>query len=275
MIKFIDIISMAGIKLYDYKIHCATAGKDDSDRRPPLEEFFDGKFRQWQELQTKKNFECEHILSLIHLENDRWLFAGIYTVKGVRPRRRQGKDCFLYDTQEVQGLDHLVGKAIVQFDKKCRQSYLKDPKYKDQLYLIELRSQRMSIGEFPGYNSVLLSYRMLKTVVCESNPSWKTALANVAGVYLVTDTSDGRLYVGSAYGGGGIWDRWSTYVKTRHGGNKELRALLQKKTLDHADKLQFALLEICDLNSSGDYVISREVHWKNVLRSRKFGLNKN
>ncbi len=40
MIKFIDIISMAGIKLYDYKIHCAT-GKD----WPPLEAFFDGQFK--------------------------------------------------------------------------------------------------------------------------------------------------------------------------------------------------------------------------------------
>ena len=149
MIKFIDIISMAGVKLDGYKIHFATAGKDNNDWRPPLEEFFDGKFKQWQELQTKKNFEYEHILSLIHLENDRWLFAGVYTVKGVRPQRRQGKDRFLYDTQEVKGLDHLVGKAIVQFHKPFRTPYLRDPKYKDQLYLIELRSQRMTSGDFP------------------------------------------------------------------------------------------------------------------------------
>lgn len=83
------------------------------------------------------------------------------------------------------------------------------------------------------------------------------------------------LYVGSAYGGDGIWQRWTVYAKNGHGGNKELRALLRKKKVDHAENFQFSLLEICDLNSSDDYVISREEHWKNVLKTREFGLNQN
>lgn len=270
MIKFIDIISMAGIKLYDYKIHCAT-GKD----WPPLEAFFDGQFKQWQENQTKENFKCKHVLSLIHLGNDRWLFAGVYKIKGVKPFKYKDKSQFMYSTQEVKGLGHLTGKAVIQFNKNFRASYLLGSKYEDQLVLAALRDQRMTIGEFPGYNSVLLSHRMLKTVVRESNPSWKSALCNVAGVYLITDTSYGKLYVGSAYGGDGIWQRWTVYSKNGHGGNKELRALLLKNKADHAEHFQFSLLEICDLNSSDDYVISREAHWKNVLKSREFGLNKN
>lgn len=270
MIQFIDIISMAGIKLYDYKIHCAT-GKD----WPPLEAFFDGQFKRWQEHQSKKNFQCKHILSLIHLGNNHWVFAGVYKVKGVKPYQWKGKNHFMYSTQEVKGLDHLTGKAIIQFQKTFRASYLRGPKYEDQLILVRLRDQRMTIGDFPGYNSVLLSYRMLKTIVRESNPSWKTALSNVAGVYLVTDTSNGKIYVGTAYGGGGIWQRWAVYAKNGHGGNKELRALLRKKKSAHAEQFQYSLLEICDLNSSDDYVFSREVHWKNVLKTREFGLNKN
>ncbi len=270
MIKFIDIISMAGVKLYDYKIHCATNKND-----PPLEAFFAGKFKDWQETQTKKNFKCKHVLSLIHLGNDRWLFAGIYKIKGVKPRRFKGKDRFMYSTQEVKGLGHLTGKAIIQFQRNFRASYLLGHKYEDQLVLVGLRNQRMTIGDFPGYNSVRLSYRMLKTIIRESNPSWKTALSNVAGVYLITDISNGKVYVGSAYGGDGIWQRWAVYAKNGHGGNKELRELLRKKKADHAEFFQFSLLEICDLNSSDDYVISREVHWKNVLKSREFGLNQN
>lgn len=270
MIKFIDIISMSSIKLDDYKIHFAT-GKDWS----PLEAFFDGKFKQWQEHQSKKNFQCKHILSLIYLGNNQWLFAGIYKVKDVKPYRWKGKNHFMYSTQEVKGLDHLTGKAIIQFSKTCRNSYLCSPKYKNQLFLMGLRDQRMTIGDFPGYNSVLLSYRMLKTVVRESIPSWKSSLSNVAGIYLVTDTSDGKIYVGSASGGDGIWQRWKDYVKNGHGGNKELRNLLRKKKIDHAERFQFSLLEICDINSSKDYIISREVHWKNVLKTREFGLNQN
>jgi hypothetical protein len=270
MIKFIDIISMAGIKLYDYKIHCAT-----SKTWSPLEEFFDGRFRQWQEQQNQKNFQCKHILSMIHLENNRWLFAGVYKVKGVKPYQRKGKIRFLYSTQEVKGLDHLTGRAIIQFEKNFRASYLRGHKYEDQLILAELRDQRMTIGDFPGYNSVLLSYRMLKTIVRESNPSWKAALSNVAGVYLVTDTTSGKMYVGSAYGGDGIWQRWTAYSKNGHGGNKELRVLLHKKGENHAEHFQFSLLEICDLNSSDEYVIDREVYWKKALKTREFGLNQN
>jgi hypothetical protein len=35
------------------------------------------------------------------------------------------------------------------------------------------------------------------------------ALSSVAGVYLISDTLDGRLYVGSASGQGSFWQRWS------------------------------------------------------------------
>jgi len=270
MLKLIDLISMAGVKLYDYKIHCPT-GKD----WPPLEAFFDGQFKQWQEHQTQKNFQCKHILSLINLGKNRWLFAGVYSVKGVKPYRWKGKSHFMYSTQEVKGLGHLTGKAVIQFEKNFRASYLRPFKYEDQLVLKELRDKRMTIGDFPGYNSILLSYRMLKTIIRESSSSWKTALSNVAGIYLVADTTDGKLYVGSAYGGNGIWQRWVAYAKNGHGGNKELRQLLRKKKIDHAENFQFSLLEVCDLNASSDYVIQRETHWKNVLKSREFGLNIN
>lgn len=266
MINFTKIISMSGIELNNYKIHCAT-GKKDS----PLEAFFEGKFKQWQEIQTKKNFNCEKVLSLIHLENDRWLFAGIYKIKGFE---RDSKG-FLYSTEEMAGLEHLTGKAIIQFHKPFRASYLIGPKHEDKLFLAALRDQRMTVGDFPGYNSVLLSYRMLKTIVRESNPSWKSALCNVSGVYLINDTSDGKLYVGSAYGLGGIWQRWSEYAKNGHGGNIELKNLLHVKNIEHFEKFQFSILEIIDINSNENYVIERENHWKNVFKSREFGLNKN
>jgi hypothetical protein len=65
------------------------------------------------------------------------------------------------------------------------------------------------------------------------------------------------------------------YSTTGHGGNRELRQLLHAKGQTHAERFQFSLLEICDLNANQDYVISRENHWKQVLLSREFGLNLN
>ncbi len=58
----------------------------------------------------------------------------------------------------------------------------------------------------------------------DSNVSWINALSSVNGVYLKYK-KDGRLYVGSAYGKGGILGRWSGYAKSGHAGNKLLKDL--------------------------------------------------
>ncbi len=270
MMKLIDLLTLAGVDSSNFKIHCARG-----THPTPLEAFFDGKFKQWQEFQSKKNFQRKHILSLIHLGGKRWLFAGFYEVLDVKKGKWRKHDCYIYSTKEINGLDHLTGKVEVIFDKSFRASYLRGEKYVDQLMIAAIREQRLTIGDFPGFNDVLLSYPMLQTLVRESTPSWKSILSSIAGVYVITETTTGKHYVGSAYGGDGIWQRWATYAKTGHGGNKELRALLRNKGKDHAQHFQFSLLEVCDIHSSDEHIIGRETHWKNVLRSREFGLNKN
>lgn len=270
MLKLVDLIKLSGVELHDFKIHCATG-----DESSPLDAFFDGTWKHWQETQNQKNFECAQILSLIYLGASRWLFAGVYQVLGVRAGNVVNPNGFEYRTKEVGGLEHLTGRAVVTFDKKFRASYLRGDKWADSLLVASIREERMTIGDFPGFNSVLLSFQQLRTVVRESHASWKAALGNVSGVYVIADTTSGKQYVGSAYGGIGIWQRWTAYAKSGHGGNVELKALLDAKGPDHAQKLQFALLEVCDINSSDDYIIGRECHWKAALRTIGFGLNRN
>jgi len=270
MLKLLDLIKLSGLSLNKFKIHCAT-GK----RTSPLEAFFDGKFKEWQESQNQKNFQCDEILSLIHLGKDKWLFVGIYAVLGVKQRKLRKKTRFYYSTKELDGLDHLTGRAIIQFEKNFRASYLRGEKYADNLIVSEMRDQRMSVGDFPGYNAVLLSYRLLCTIIREDLPSWKSALSNVSGVYIITDNKSGKQYIGSAYGGKGIWQRWTSYAKNGHGGNKELKQLIKQKRKDYIQNFQLSILEVCDLNSSEEYVVSRETHWKDVMRTREFGYNSN
>ena len=69
----------------------------------------------------------------------------------------------------------------------------------DQLIVVAIREQRMTIGDFPGFNDILLSHRMQQTLVRELNSSWRAAVSNVAGVYLITDTSTGKHYVEKFY----------------------------------------------------------------------------
>jgi hypothetical protein len=272
MIKLEELISLAGINLTDFKIHCAVA---TGQPPTPLEAYYDGTFKEWQENQNRNNFPCSQVLSLIQLSDDHWLFAGLFSVHNVEPVQDENYKWFRYSTSEVPGLDHLVGRVVVDFKKKFRQSYLKGPLYKDRLLVGEVRRTRQTIADFPSYQSVCISLRLLRTILRQDIPSWRTALRNVAGVYLVTDRANGKAYVGSAYGDQGLWQRWSAYADCGHGGNKELIDLLVDKGADYAHNFQFTILEVIDLNASQEHVFSRECHWKDVLLTRQFGYNSN
>lgn len=274
MLKLVDLLRLSGVKLENYKIHCSTDNKRSNWR--PLEAYYSGEFEIGQASQSQKNFECDQILTLINLgDSQRWLFVGIYRVMGVREVKRKESSGFRYILEAVSGLEHLAGRAIIHFPKLFRASYLVGKKFEDQLLVSSIREEKMSIADFPGFNSVRLSLEMLKSIIRQNNPSWRAALANVAGVYVITDASTGRQYIGSAYSGTGIWQRWGGYMKSGHGGNRELRELLRDKGNDYANNFQFSLIEVCDINADKDYIISRESHWKNVLLTREFGLNWN
>jgi hypothetical protein len=133
----------------------------------------------------------------------------------------------------------------------------------------------MTVGEFPGVSEVLLSHAKLRTVIRELHPTWRGFLEHVAGVYVITDVTTGKQYVGSACGIGGIWQRWTAYAMNGHGGNQELVELLKEKGAEHMKSFQYAILEVCDLNTGEKEVHERESHWKDVLRTREFGLNSN
>ncbi len=269
MLKLCDLLRIANIDLGHFKIHCATGSN------PPLLAYFDGKFQQWQEYQNQKNFPCGKIISLIHLHGDKWLFVGVWSVLGVTAKSDSSRSWFEYSTLEVPGLDHLTGRTIVSFKRTFRASYLVGTRYADQLIVSQILQERMSIGDFPGYSSLLLTYDQLRHVVGHSLDSWRSALKSVAGIYLITDTSCGKHYVGSAYGVEGLWGRWCLYAAAPHGNNAELRQLIQIKGIDYAKNFQFSILEICDVIATQDEVLARESHWKNALYSRTYGYNSN
>ena len=98
-------------------------------------------------------------------------------------------------------------------------------------------------------------------------------MSNVSGVYLITDRATGKLYVGSATGGGGIWQRWCDYSSNGHGGNKDIIAVLNENGFEYADNFQYSILEIADTHTSKEDILERESYWKDVLCTRKYGYN--
>lgn len=267
MIRLIDLLKLQGVTLDHYKIHLATGAKPT-----PLEEFFEGKFKEWQEGQTKKNFECNMVLSLIHLEADRWLFAGVYSILGVQPGQNSA---FKYETELLPGHDDLIGRVVVRYKREYRASYIWGHKCETKFEVSQVLDTRLFIEAFPGYNNVCVSHKILMLLHRKEEPSWKSALSSVGGVYLITDTASGKLYVGSASGEGGLWKRWRDYAETGHGGNTELKSLLAVQGADYSAKFQYSVLEIADLQASVEQVCARENHWKKVLLSRRFGYNSN
>jgi hypothetical protein len=165
--------------------------------------------------------------------------------------------------------------TLVDFERPSRQSYLIGERWTEQLRVHEILAERLSVGEFPGYSEVRLPKATLDLIVRQGLSSWRGALSAVKGVYVITDSNTGKLYVGSAAGDGGIWARWSAYANTGHGGNKEVVALLRAKGKEYAKNFQFSILETADAKTGEMELVRRESHWKEVLQSRNHGYNAN
>lgn len=122
---------------------------------------------------------------------------------------------------------------------------------------------------FPGFDRLVLSYVQLQAVMREPRyASWRTALSSVMGIYLITDTRDGRHYVGKADGEENIRQRWSAYAANGHGGNVELRGL-------EPSTFRYSLLRVFDPSTPTRDIDIAEGHFKQALDSRKHGLNRN
>ena len=122
---------------------------------------------------------------------------------------------------------------------------------------------------FPGFDALTLDYPQLSAVMREHRyAAWRTALGSVAGIYLITDTRDGRQYVGKADGSERIRQRWGLYATNGHGGNVELRGL-------NPTSFRFSLLRVFDPATPTRQVDAAETHFKRALDSRIHGLNRN
>jgi hypothetical protein len=268
MINLISLLDNCGICLTDYKIHFAT-----ENNTSPLDAYFRGVFKEWQEEQNGPNFKCKIVIGLIQLNKiDQWLYAGSYKVLGVT---KGTKPKYLYQTELIPGQADLIGRIIVKYKKNYRNSYILAKTCSHSLEVSEFRPLKLMVEEFPGYNNIQIPYSKLKLIVEHEEPTWRSALSSVNGVYLIADLFNGKKYVGSAKGEDGIWSRWCSYIRNGHGQNIELKELLEKEGSQYSSNFQFTLLELIDKNNTDEFIIGRENHWKEALLTRKHGYNSN
>jgi hypothetical protein len=163
-----------------------------------------------------------------------------------------------------------VGRLIVEFKNKAQAMNRTAESVIDDCFVSQILPDTFDNDLFPGYDKVNISWDELRRIIEKDN--WKTALQNQKGVYLMTDISNGKKYIGSAYGEHMILGRWRAYVKNGHGGNAGLKTL----TFDHIKKnFTYSILDIYKSTTTDQIIIERENWWKEILQSRKFGYNEN
>jgi hypothetical protein len=117
----------------------------------------------------------------------------------------------------------------------------------------------------PEWSSIDLSWKELHVLPTR----WQSRLREWRGIYYIFDVSDGKGYVGSAYGKENLLGRWLNYAARGHGGNRLLRQR-------DPQNFRFTILERTSPDMEPADVIHLEGSWKQRLHTRyPHGLNEN
>lgn len=212
-------------------------------------------------------------ICLLKLTYDTWLLT---TIKKVTKEFDVKKD-INYDGEEVERFKPYFGRVILKYRKRHTAQGVYASKYINKLEVIHILPSTFDGEDFPGYDNIRLSFSQLETIIKRNKKDWIAALENQKAVYLITDKSNGRLYVGSAYGENGmLLQRWRSYIKNGHGGNVDLRRIVNENSFEYVkENFQYSLLENFNSRVDSKIIIKRESWWKKTLQTRIFGYNKN
>lgn len=237
------------------------------------------KFLEYQSTQKNDIFSnSQYIVSFIGEEGLLARFVGIYAIKGCAVGKgtidlydRKADYNFKYQMEEFPGFDDLKERVIIRWSNAISWHQW----IKNEMEVVEI-CPGLNYKRFTDYSELILSFEELREIVLNEYKEWKIVLSAIKGVYLITDTNTGKLYVGSAYGESGIWGRWCEYVKTNgHGGNKSLLELIDDEW-DYASRyFQFSILMLLPKTVTTDEAIAKEQLFKRKLGTNAFGLNNN
>lgn len=210
-----------------------------------------------------------------------WLLVNVYKVLD--------DSKFLVDADEkcMTKFEPFLGRLVVEYKEKSRSIGLRDiDKINEKIEVKEiLPYPYYKLGlDFPGYDKVRVSFTELESEL-KNSVKWQERLKAVKGVYLITDKSNGKLYVGSASGEDGIYGRFRTYIDKGYDKdevekgeypNKKFQELVEKKDKKYLrDNFQYSILETFTLDTDRNEIIAREQYWKRILKSKEFGYNAN
>lgn len=226
------------------------------------------EFLKYQSSQSKDVFNnVDFIVSFIGEEGLLARFIEVYKITG---RYKLTDGSFEYDMEELVGFEDLKERVII----KWKNAISWHQWIANEMEVVQIHPG-LHYKQFTDYSDFSLNYSELREIFINQYSDWKKMLSATKGIYLISDTKTGKLYVGSAYGEDGIWGRWSNYVNTNgHGGNLALKELIGLD-INHAENFQFSILMLLPRTITADEAIKKERLFKNKLGTNSFGLNNN
>ena len=219
-----------------------------------------------QELLFNRGLDKSSKIKLVRHKDNRLDLYNLY---------RTNRPAFLeYQNSQVKdvfnGVDYLIERVIIRWENAISWHQW----IKNEMEVIEIHPG-LHYKQFKDYSDFILNFDELKEIVSKQYSDWKKMLSVTKGIYLISDTKTGKLYVGSAYGEDGIWGRWCRYVSTNgHGDNKTLKELIADDST-YGNNFQFSILMLLPRTITADEAIKKERLFKNKLGTNAFGLNNN
>lgn len=222
----------------------------------------------WNYSRNQVYQENDITIGFIRIKEDKWLLFHI----GKVTKRLNILEGVGYEYQELKEYEKYIGRLIIQYKNTAQTMIRKAVSMIDDCKIFQILPNVFDDDIFPGYENVNVSWKDLSRVLTKSD--WQTALENQKGVYLITDISKNKRYVGAAYGKEMILGRWKNYIGTGHGGNVALKDLNPDYIKEY---FRYSILDIFKSTTNDDVILKREKWWKEVLltQNEEFGYNKN
>ena len=168
-----------------------------------------------------------------------------------------------FDLRLIDFYSGWKGKLIIEWPPPERSWWRRS--HKNEMRILSVLEDSVLDAVMPKWYELNLSWDELSVLPSK----WKSALSQWRGVYFIYDISDGKGYVGSAYGEANIYGRWLNYAARGHGGNK----LLKKRD---PTNFRFSIMQRVSPDMDARDLIRLESSWKERLHTRyPYGLNEN
>lgn len=226
-------------------------------------------FLDYQKSQSNDVFNgVDFIVVFIGEEGTRSRFIGVYKILN---RKKIEEKNFWYEIEETNGYEDLKDRVIINWGTAA----IKWDQWISNLKEVVEILPGLHYQQFTDYFEFILNFQELREIVNNQYSDWKQMLSATKGIYLISDSKSGKLYIGSAYGDEGIWGRWMAYVSTNgHGNNKILKELISTD-INYALNFHFSILMLLPRTTTASQAIKEEQLLKKKLGTNSFGLNSN